>query len=349
MASFCLLTNKNRSKYYVVPTKNVYQLDEEGALQPVVLSAYQNGSMCYVRDNHLKLGNGAFTIVDTDYDYNAIIKRNKVDTRIITSKLPEYSPSITSDQPLKKTSQRKKDTLATTRDNNVRDSGDYYCSQLAGSSQNELSKLNTDETDDEDSGADKENDEISPLNQTSLNQTPLNQTPPLNQIRTTLPTRRPRNKIVIRRPYDASVRQLNNISKNLAKIRKAQINIESKNDNSQHQQQTSKMPNLIETVTIENNVEYIQIGQTKFTSNEVAKAVLKSTMHGRASAIIDKLWTEAELQKMYIKCPKDDPESIAINDTHCLRVKELCLYLQRRKKIECLPQSKDNIDLYIKK
>ncbi|XP_044579050.1 uncharacterized protein LOC123261504 isoform X2 [Cotesia glomerata] len=359
MASFCLITNTNRSKYYIVPTTSVYQLDEKDELQPVKPRQYQDGSMCYVRDKNLKLGNATFTIVDADDDYNVIIKRNPVDTRIITAKLPEYSPGLISDQSLKKTLKKKKDTLATSRDNNVRDSGDHYRIQLAEPGQKELPELSDDNVDDEDDGADKENDKSPPLNQTpslnetrSLNETDLqNETSPMNQIRKELQTPRPRKKFGMRRPYNATVRQLNIMSKNLVKIRKAQRNIRKKSGNlqQQQQQQTSKTPNFIETITVENDVEYIQIGQTKFTSNEVAKAVLKPTMHGRASAMIGKLWTDAELQKMYIKCPKDDPESIAISDTHCLRVKELCLYLQRRKKIDWLPESRDNIGLYIKK
>ncbi|CAG5093119.1 Protein of unknown function [Cotesia congregata] len=265
MASFCLITNTNRSKYYIVPTTSVYQLDEKDELQPVKPSQYQDGSVCYVRDNHLKLGNATFTIVDTDDDYNAIIKRNPVDTRIITSKLPEYSPRLISDQSLKKTSKKKKGTLATSRDNNVQDSGDYYRIRLAEPAQKELPELSDNNVDDEDDGANKENDKSPPLNQTpSLNETRspdetdlLNETSPMNQIRKSLQTPRPRKKFGMRRPYNATVRQLNTISKNLVKIRKAQRNIKNKNGNLQQpqQQQTSKIPNFIETITVENDVE----------------------------------------------------------------------------------------------
>ncbi|KAH0542867.1 hypothetical protein KQX54_000488 [Cotesia glomerata] len=68
-------------------------------------------------------------------------------------------------------------------------------------------------------------------------------------------------------------------------------------------------------------------------------------MHGRASAMIGKLWTDAELQKMYIKCPKDDPESIAISDTHCLTSQRtlLLLFTATKKKIDWLPESRDTI------
>ncbi|XP_074098894.1 uncharacterized protein LOC141527366 [Cotesia typhae] len=94
MALYCLLSNMNQSQYCIVPTIYVHQVNKEGSFEKVKLNEYLPESKCFVRGGNLKIGIGAFYIVDTADDYNDLKKMNNVTKRIIIEKLPNYSPSI---------------------------------------------------------------------------------------------------------------------------------------------------------------------------------------------------------------------------------------------------------------
>lgn len=44
-------------------------------------------------------------------------------------------------------------------------------------------------------------------------------------------------------------------------------------------------------------------------------------MNLRAAAITKKLWTTEELQKMYVKCPKDAINTVLVNGKHLKKIK----------------------------
>lgn len=66
MKSYCLVQNTSRTQFYVIPTKNVYQLDENKVLQPLNSNFYTEGEKCFVRGVNVGLGNAACFIIDTD-------------------------------------------------------------------------------------------------------------------------------------------------------------------------------------------------------------------------------------------------------------------------------------------
>ncbi|XP_074098876.1 uncharacterized protein LOC141527354 [Cotesia typhae] len=138
------------------------------------------------------------------------------------------------------------------------------------------------------------------------------------------------------------------------RLKKSHGNKNTKNGNAprlSQQQQTqprSRIPKLTETIIVENDIEYIKIGTAKFTSNELSTIILKRSMQKRAKALLNKLWSPEFLLKLYQKLPKDDDGSgILLNDIHCLRVKDMCFYLQEKKEIPYREYKDDNIDLYL--
>ncbi|KAH0534877.1 hypothetical protein KQX54_009535 [Cotesia glomerata] len=70
-------------------------------------------------------------------------------------------------------------------------------------------------------------------------------------------------------------------------------------------------------------------------------------MQRRVKSVLNKIWTAEDLSNMYLKLPKNVPNSRLISDQDCLRVKDLCMYLQKRKEIEYWLQPKDNIEIYL--
>lgn len=65
MGLYCLLTNLNQSKYCIVPTKNVFELNENNDLKKIRSDTYQVDKKYYVRGVSLQLGIGAFYIIDS--------------------------------------------------------------------------------------------------------------------------------------------------------------------------------------------------------------------------------------------------------------------------------------------
>ncbi|XP_074103207.1 uncharacterized protein LOC141530165 [Cotesia typhae] len=147
MGLYCLLTDLNQSKYCIVPTQNVFELNEKNDLKRIRSDTYQADKKYYVRGASLQIGIGSFYIIDSHDDYKVLRKRNPVDSRIIIAKLPDYSPSTQSkvskkadtskisnservvkkpDVPRKST---EKSTVATARKKSEYNSADYYLEQ----------------------------------------------------------------------------------------------------------------------------------------------------------------------------------------------------------------------------
>ncbi|CAD6232728.1 GSCOCG00012231001-RA-CDS [Cotesia congregata] len=147
MDLYCLLTDLNQSKYCIVPTQNVFELNEKNNLKRIRSDTYQADKKYYVTGASLQIGIGGFYIIDSHDDYKVLRKRNPVDSRIILAKLPDYSPLAESqvskkagtskisnseqvvknpDVPRKST---KKSTVAIARKDNELNSADYYMEQ----------------------------------------------------------------------------------------------------------------------------------------------------------------------------------------------------------------------------
>ncbi|XP_044582977.1 uncharacterized protein LOC123263995 [Cotesia glomerata] len=147
MGLYCLLTDLNQSKYCIVPTQNVFELNEKNNLKRIRSDTYQADKKYYVRGTSLQIGIGGFYIIDSHDDYKVLRKRNPVDSRITIAKLPDYSPSTeskvskkagtskisNSEQIVKKPGfprkSTEKSTVVTARKESEFNSADYYLEQ----------------------------------------------------------------------------------------------------------------------------------------------------------------------------------------------------------------------------
>ncbi|KAH0561065.1 uncharacterized protein LOC123265989 [Cotesia glomerata] len=387
MGLYCLLTDLNQSKYCIVPTQNVFELNENNNLTRIRSDTYQADKKYYVRGASLQIGIGGFYIIDSHDDYQVLRKRNSVDSRIIIGKLPDYSPSAkskvskkagtskisNSEQVVKKPdvprkSTKKSNTVVTARKESEFNSADYYLEEEIATGSGNTRETGVTEETEEGTSKDKNSESIEIAEETGMaapgnrdtsdnlrnndnsdsepddfdnNKENRSISTKSRSVSRTFQTPRPRTKQFIRRPF-CRVQQL----------KRLQEKNKNKNDNSLQspRQKCRSNPRILtftEIITVENNIEFVQIGPVKFTANELSTIVLKKTMLKRAKALLSNIWTSDELKKMYQKCPKNDASSVLISDQHCLRVKDMCLYLQQRKEIKYWENGDDNIDLHL--
>ncbi|XP_044579549.1 uncharacterized protein LOC123261802 [Cotesia glomerata] len=114
------------------------------------------------------------------------------------------------------------------------------------------------------------------------------------------------------------------------------------------QARPTRCPNMDESIAIENGEEMTVIGDLKFSTSTLAGILMAKRMKLRARRIINEFWSKDEMKSLYIrKTSNHNEENRIVTQKEMTKIKNLCLYLQRKRDIKVIPGSEDDIDIYL--
>ncbi|XP_044597240.1 uncharacterized protein LOC123273830 [Cotesia glomerata] len=181
----------------------------------------------------------------------------------------------------------------------------------------------------------------------------------LSDITNTMNSERSRSKKskVIRREQSKNLRSLTwrrQVDNNFKAINKNLQKLSRNNNLGSHRQSsekpvnsTSEIPELVEKVTVEDDVEFTEIDGIRFDPEQYASVLMAGTMQARAGRVMNVVWTREQMKKLYLSQAKVQGEFSQVTQQEISKIKRLCKYLQKKNPISLT--SRDDIDKCIKK
>ncbi|CAG5102950.1 Protein of unknown function [Cotesia congregata] len=324
MDKYSLVTDIRRNKSYIVSSSSIYRLNEENQLTPIKgTEDIDDDCSLFVRDQRVNLGNAPVKFVDSDDDPHKLMKRNSTTSRIIMTKIPKYSPTIKSNVPFKpkvimaNDHEKSKKTVQ-------KQSSEFYGDMVPQyNAREDVGGINSEEGQSPMENIDDSSEPASTLSDKNvIKKKPFQNTPERSKNVSSNPSRSRKSRTIIRRPFaslNTNLRTLhqkiNNFSRLIQKTPK-QVSVNPQQPSQQlghYQQPTFSIPKLTESILIENEEEFVVIGDTAISAENLAAILKKSTMRQRFKAL-----------------------------------KNLCLYLQKKRELTWIPGSKDDLTIYLK-
>ncbi|CAG5096710.1 Protein of unknown function [Cotesia congregata] len=154
---------------------------------------------------------------------------------------------------------------------------------------------------------------------------------------------------VIRRPLRsrqsliAKIKSLERSVNSLRKtVRKLLKKVGQGNDNVTQE----RYPELEQRVIVEGGNEFVEIEGVKIDGEQYAKMLLQNSLRGRANVLMHDMWPDNVMRRMYLKAPPGTQNYEIVKSTDIQKIKNICLYLQRKKKIEYISGGKDDVSIY---
>ncbi|XP_044587496.1 uncharacterized protein LOC123267067 [Cotesia glomerata] len=163
-------------------------------------------------------------------------------------------------------------------------------------------------------------------------------------------------KTIIRRPLASLNNNLRMLKKKMNNFSQLLQNKNSKDvqpkrplEHREHERKTTyMMPNLSESIVVEDGEEFVVIGDTAIRAENLAEILRKSTMRQQVNLIIKELWPSEILENMFINDRHKNENHFKVTNQECKKIKDLCLYLQQKRELSWIPGSRDDITIYLK-
>ncbi|XP_014298919.1 uncharacterized protein LOC128668710 isoform X2 [Microplitis demolitor] len=110
-----------------------------------------------------------------------------------------------------------------------------------------------------------------------------------------------------------------------------------------------RYPKLRESTVVVNNKEMYVIDGTHISAEDYAKLVQAPTMRKRVNRIINILWEPEKLVKMYMKPDVKDPLKIVVTPEEKKKVRDLSLYIQKKRELNIAKNGNDDIERFLDK
>ncbi|CAD6224541.1 GSCOCG00011789001-RA-CDS [Cotesia congregata] len=359
MDKYSLVTDIRRNKSYIVSSSSIYRLNEENQLTPIKgTEDIDDDCSLFVRDQRVNLGNAPVKFVDSDDDPHKLMKRNSTTSRIIMTKIPKYSPTIKSNVPFKpkvimaNDHEKSKKTVQ-------KQSSEFYGDMVPQyNAREDVGGINSEEGQSPMENIDDSSEPASTLSDKNvIKKKPFQNTPERSKNVSSNPSRSRKSRTIIRRPFaslNTNLRTLhqkiNNFSRLIQKTPK-QVSVNPQQPSQQlghYQQPTFSIPKLTESILIENEEEFVVIGDTAISAENLAAILKKSTMRQRVNLLMKQLWPPEVLQNMYVKDRHKNENHVEVTNQQCKKIKDLCLYLQKKRELTWIPGSKDDLTIYLK-
>ncbi|XP_074099156.1 uncharacterized protein LOC141527521 [Cotesia typhae] len=286
------------------------------------------------------------------------MKRNSTTSRIIMTKIPKYSPTIKSNVPFKP-----KVIMANDREKLKKtikeQSSEFYGNMVPQyDAREDEGGINSDEGQPPMEIISDSSEPASPLSDENVTKKKsFENTPAAPRNVSSNPSSSRKSRTIIRRPLaslNTNLRTLhqkiNNFRRLIQKTPK-QVSVNPQQPSQQlghYQKPTFSIPKLAESIIIKNEEEFVVIGDTAISAENLAVILKKSTMRQRVNLLIKQLWPLEVLQNMYVKDRHKNENHVEVTNQQCKKIKDLCLYLQQKRELTWIPGSKDDLTIYLK-